>query len=308
MQAAFESASKTGEPLVSVMISTFNYGQFLPASVGSVLSQTYKNWELIVVDDGSTDNTASVMASFSRTPRITYVPRPHEGHVKAKNLGISMAKGEFVALLDADDVWDKEKLKKQIALFKEPAVGVVYCRLKFIGEDGQETGKEPDSKYLAPCRGRVTRRLYIDNFVPFSAAVVRKECFKKVGLLDESYTIGNDWDLWLRMSAHYDFDFVDEPLLLYRTGHGGQLSQKINLRHKCAEEIMRNFAKNFPRALSDADRRRAWAYTYTNRAFYFRSIDLKKSTYFYFKAIKEGFWRLSPFIGLMKNLVFWLRS
>ncbi len=270
---------------VTVVVTCYNYGCFLAGCLESILGQTYRNFEIILVNDGSTDNSEAVAAPFLSDPRITYIRQENRGQAVAKNTGLAAAMGEFVAFLDADDRWKADKLAKQMLLFEDQRVGVVFSLADLIDAEGIQIGPSSPGKYLQPRSGKVTNFLFMDNFVPFSSSLVRRECFKRAGNFDESLPMGIDWDLWLRISLHYQFVFVDEPLLLYRIGHPGQMSKKMEIRQSCSDRIMAKFIDENPGSVSKRTIRRAFAYSSLNRAYYFREIDLGKSFYFYLRAI-----------------------
>lgn len=222
-------------PNVSVVMAAKNYARFLPAAVESVVGQTFPDWELLVIDDGSSDHTPHAVRRFLADPRIRYFRSDRLGQPRAKNLGIGLARGEFVAFLDADDAWLPTKVEKQLALFPDrPDVGVVFCRRKLMDEEGKLL---PARLQPAPPRGRVLGRMFVQNFVCFSSAVVRREVFARVGAFDPQWDLAIDYDLWLRVARHHGFDFVDEELVLYRTGHGN-LSKKLADRVATAFSIM----------------------------------------------------------------------
>jgi glycosyltransferase involved in cell wall biosynthesis len=288
-------------PTVSVVVSCYNYAAFLPAAVESALRQTYPSVEVIIVDDGSTDDTPAVAARLAADPRVRYVRQEHRGQAAAKNTGIGLATGAFVAFLDADDRWRSQKLERQIPLFADPGVGVVYSRMRPISADGKPLDSRDTAAARQPHRGRVCEPLFIDNFVPFSSAVVRREVFERVGRMDRRLSMGIDWDLWLRASLHFSFDYVDDELLDYRVGHAGQMSKRQEERHGWAEAIMTRFLKENPRAISPAVVRRAWRHTFNSRGYYYRSRDLAKSTLFYLRSLKVSPLQIDALRGLAGN-------
>jgi glycosyltransferase involved in cell wall biosynthesis len=237
------------QPLVSVVMAAKNYARFLPEAIESVLAQSFADWELLIIDDGSTDATPTAARPFLADPRVRYFRADKLGQPRAKNLGIGLARGEFVAFLDADDAWEPTKLEKQLAVFRDnPGVGVVFCRRSLIDESGRAlvgpavpaTAKTagtagPTSPPLP--RGRVLPAMFVQNFVCFSSAVVRREVFAHVGRFDPQWDLAIDFDLWLRVARHHGFDFVDEELVKYRTGHGN-LSKKLLDRVDTAMSIM----------------------------------------------------------------------
>jgi glycosyltransferase involved in cell wall biosynthesis len=211
-----------------------NYARFLPAAVESVFAQTYPDWELLVIDDGSTDATPAAVRPYLADPRVRYVRSDRLGQSRAKNLGIGLSRGRFVAFLDADDAWRPTKLAKQLALFDNGDVGVAFCRRSLMDEQGAILPQMPTP---APPTGRVLTPIFVQNFVCFSSVVVRREVFSAVGAFNPEWDLSIDYDLWLRVARDYGFAFVDEELVAYRTGHGN-LSKKLADRVATAMSIM----------------------------------------------------------------------
>jgi glycosyltransferase involved in cell wall biosynthesis len=291
--------------MISVVITCYNYGKYLSGCLESVLDQTYRDIEIIIVNDGSTDDTDEVIKKYLSNPRVRYIKQRNAGQANAKNTGIRNASGEFVAFLDADDVWEKEKLEKQLRCFDNAEVGVVYCRAKYLNEDGNFTDFEMTPYYLQPRRGKVTEWFVFDNFVQFSSSIVRKECFERCGGFDEALKMGIDWDLWLRLSPVYQFDFVDEKLLYYRMGHAGQMSKNMDERYRCADRIIKNFLEKHPGYVSRWTIRKANAFTCCGRGEYYRTRDRKKSTFYFLSAIRHNPAEIGAYKGLIKNVVTW---
>jgi len=232
-------------PTVSVVMAAKNYARFLPAAVESVRAQTVADWELLIIDDGSSDHTPAAARAFLADPRVRYVRSDRLGQPRAKNLGVGLSRGAFVAFLDADDAWHPAKLEKQLAVFRgRPQVGVVFCRRSLIDEEGKPLTRPGQARPLAlPC-GRVLDEMFVQNFVCFSSAVVRREVFSHVGRFDPQWDLAIDYDLWLRVARHHRFDYVDEELVLYRTGHGN-LSKKVADRVATAFSIMHRAATRY---------------------------------------------------------------
>lgn len=288
---------------ISVVVTCYNYGRYLEACLNSVFRQTFKGIEIIVIDDGSTDNTGEVVKQFLNRPNFKYVYQENRGQASAKNAGIRNATGEYIAFLDADDLWVEEKLEKQIALFVPDSTGVAFSQSNYIDENGKLLNLKLHEQYLLPRKGRVTEFLFLDNFVPFSSAVVRRKCFERCGVFDESIKMAIDWDLWLRISTEFYFDYVNEPLLLYRIGHSDQMSKNIMERNNCCDIIMQRFLKNYPGLLSNNTLRKAYAFTYCNRGKFYRKYDIKKSIRYYLAALKQRPIEVGAYKGLLKILV-----
>lgn len=259
------------KPLVSAIIATYNMAEYLPSAVQSALAQTYKNIEVIIVDDGSTDNTQEVAKKLLSDIRVKYIVQENKGQASAKNRGVYESKGEYIAFLDADDMWVSEKLDLQIPIFsRSKSVGVVYAKLKYIDEKGQEL-LTILGDYMV-FRGKVSNQLFISNFVGFGTAVVKRECFERLGGFKEHIRMGIDYDLWLRFSTQYEFDYVDRPLLCYRVW-SGQMSNNCRGRYLSGIEIMNNFLKEFPGVINEETEKEAWAHTYVGFGQCLRKID-----------------------------------
>lgn len=251
----------TASDLVSVIVPSYNMAHFLPQAVQAALEQSYTNFEVLIVDDGSTDNTPEVVRQWQHNPRVRVHRQVNGGLSHSRNEGIARTSGPLIALLDADDIWVPEKLARQVALFQgRPEVGVVYSGWQRMDRDGRPLPTGPARLH----RGWVSGALLIENFVPASSAVVRRECFERCGGFDVALKTGEDYDMWLRLSPHYQFDFVAEPTIRYRIW-GGQMSTDYRARYATGIRTMQRFLDNNPDAVNRAVVRRAWAHTYTGR-------------------------------------------
>lgn len=281
---------------VSVIITCYNYATYLKSAIDSVLSQTVPVGEIIVVNDGSTDHTDDIMKSFESNSLIKYVRQSNKGQAHAKNRGVKEARGSWVAFLDADDLWKPSKIEKQLPLFQDAQVGVVYTRQQFIDQNGDIMSPQPNR--LPVVRGNVVSALLIDNFVPFSSAMIRKECGDAMGFFDESYEMSIDWDLWLRFATQYTFDYVNEDLLLYRQDHPGQMSRDMETRHACSDKIFSNFLKKYGDRLNPGDVREAMRYTYNTRGYSLRGVNPVQSYNYYVRSFMEDPFQLKALAGM----------
>jgi len=242
---------------VSVIIPTYNYGKYLRESVGSALGQTCPPDEVIVVDDGSTDGTPEVMRTLLADARLRYIRNEkNQGVAHARNLGIRISRGDVIGFLDADDIWRRDKLQLQLPLFQNPRVGVVYSLSEFF----DQTGVVPH-RHVRVYRGQILHALMTHNIVCASSAMVRRECFERVGLFDPSLPPAEDFDLWLRVAVEgYEFDYVNEPLVKRRVGHPS-LSCNRERHFQSAARIFTKFFrthKDDPRVTPEM-KRLAWA-------------------------------------------------
>ena len=198
---------------VSVVIPAYNKAELTVKSVESVLNQTYKNIEIIVIDDGSTDNTRQRLSTYAE--KIKYVYKKNGGACSARNLGIRLSTGEYIGLLDCDDSYLPNKIELSVDfLEKHSDFGLVHNAAFFVDE--KDTILRTFSHYKSQHIGWIAKRLIARNFICNSTVVVRKSCFEKVGLFDESIFTSADWDMWLRLVEQYKVGYINMPLTLYR--------------------------------------------------------------------------------------------
>lgn len=199
-------------PKVSVIIPTYNYGRFLPRALESVLSQTYTDYEIIVVDDGSTDETYQVVAEYKN--KVKYLTKENGGVATARNVGIQVANGNYIAFLDADDAWVPHKLAIQVEyLDNNPEFGMVYADMAHY-----VSGRKVHDAYLCErgykhiAQGWIFKNLLSECFIFTPTVLVRKSCFDVVGLHDPKLRTCQDIDMWLRIAEQYQIGFIDQPL------------------------------------------------------------------------------------------------
>lgn len=213
--AAKETSGKAADvdpPEVSVVIPTYNRAHLVGRAIESVLAQTFEDFEILVIDDASTDNTASVVEGYQDS-RIRYlVQSENRGVSAARNRGLREARGQFIAFLDSDDEWFPDKLEKQAAHFRQLSedVGLIYCGVETIDDKGETWIFHPEH------RGDVYRHMLFENAVHTGSGVmVRREVICSAGFFDEKIPAIEDWDYWVRIARFYKFDFVEEPLFRY---------------------------------------------------------------------------------------------
>lgn len=207
------------KPRVSVIIPTYNSERYIDAAIKSVLSQTHAPAEIIVVDDGSTDGTAVALQPYREL--IRYVHQKNSGEPAARNRGLREAGSEYIAFLDADDVWHPNKLELQMAYFEaHPDCAFVYTDMSTFDESGTIDASMKERFQMKLQEGWIFEALFMRTLFGSGSVVLRKECFEKVGHFDESFLIGSDYEMWLRISRVFQAGFVDKPLLLYRQHPG----------------------------------------------------------------------------------------
>lgn len=218
-------------PKVSVFIPNYNYARYLPHCLDSILAQTYQDIEIVIVDDGSTDNSHEVLMEYQRRfpQKIHY--HWHPGHANkgvsaTSNLAISKAQGDYLAWTGADDVWYPEKLELQVEqLNHDPCLGMVYSYADFIDSEGNvlpgragidiTSDPNPVGRMLQSCHP------------PAMTTVIRRKCLEDIGLIDDTLRAAEDWDLWIRVFLRWKVGFIDRSLVKYRI-HGNNLSKGID--------------------------------------------------------------------------------
>lgn len=205
-----------GEMDVSIIMPCYNAEATLSESIQSVLAQTHTAYELILIDDGSTDATRSIMEDYcSRDPRIRVLFNDkNRGVSYTRNYGVSQAKYDWIALLDGDDLWTPDKLDKQIALIEQhPDCVLFFTGSAFINVHGEKSG------YIFHARNRITNQdLMYQNLIPCSSVMVRRDVMLKYPM-DETYAVGEDYLTWLQILKDYGYAIgLDEPMLTYRVG------------------------------------------------------------------------------------------
>lgn len=208
---------------VSVVIPTYNREQYLPEAIQSVLNQSWHPAEIIIVDDGSTDATRECVTSLAEDSPVfmRFMYQENKGAAAARNLGIANAACRYIAFLDSDDLWYPNKLQKQYSLMlQNPQYSISHTREKWLRRGEYLNQKK---KHL-PRHGDIYAHCVQLCAVGMSTVMVKKDVFSEVGLLDERYLCCEDYELWLRISARYQFLLVDEPMTVKQGGREDQLS------------------------------------------------------------------------------------
>jgi len=227
-------------PLISVIIPVYNGQKTIRETIESVLKQTFTDFEIIVINDGSKDATLEVVERI-QDPRIKLFSYPNAGQAASRNRGFSHAVGDFIAFLDADDLWTPDKLEAQLkALQDNPQAAVAYSWTDFIDESG---------KFLRPgaylsVTGDVYKNLLVVNFLENgSNPLIHAQALTQVGEFDELLPPAEDWDMWLRLAARYQFVVVPSPQILYRQSTSSMSSKVELFSAQCLEVIERGFAR-----------------------------------------------------------------
>jgi glycosyltransferase involved in cell wall biosynthesis len=232
-------------PTVTVIVPAFNAERYLGEALASIRDQTLKDLEVIVVDDGSTDDTINVAERFANALPLSIVCQSNRGPSAARNTGIRQATGRFCAFLDADDIMDRELLQAQVKRFQsDPELGLVFTDITTFDEGGIIN---PSHWNFARKRGDrpVIDRLLLDNFVTTSTVMARRDCILQAGLFPENRRIAEDYELWLRMAVRWKVGIIERALLRYRYRHGSLSYYKLNST-RCALDVVETFWRDHP--------------------------------------------------------------
>lgn len=244
------------EYFVSIVIPNYNYGNYIGETIQSVLDQTYRNFEIVVVDDGSTDNSVEVVHGFGDKVRLIEQKNQHLS--AARNTGIRAAKGNWIAFLDSDDLWHPRKLEFQIEALKNNQSWF------FVGANALGENDYPDYDVIKP----VFRETKLEEFLVYtpmsgSDALVKKSCFDEVGFFDTSLRSSEDREMWLRLSTRYCGGVVDVPLWRYRK-HSAQMNRDVQTILSTHKKVIQKYFRAHNTSLSV--RRMAWAHYYYSAA------------------------------------------
>ena len=231
----------SGVPAVSVVLATYNQARWLAGAIETVRAQTFPDWELLVADDGSTDETGAVVARHAADTRIRHLPGPHAERCVARNRALAVARGDLVAFLDTDDRWHPEKLARQVAALEgTPVAGFCYTVARFVDAEDQPL---PIRKPPVALAGNLFSALLHGNFVILASVVARRKLVMDVGGFDETLAVCGceDWDLWIRLARERPVAVVDDELTRYR--HPGSTS---------AEQLLQSGLAVLERRYADA--------------------------------------------------------
>lgn len=248
-------------PHVSVIIPAYNAEAFITETVQSALDQTYQDLEVIVVDDGSKDGTVAALEQFGNRIRVHL--QPNGGVAKARNMGVGLAKGSWIAFLDADDLWLPQKLERQLACSSAP---MTFTDRFNIGSRGDLPEIQSD---VTPMRGGdlFVPLMKDGNFITNTSVVMRRALFERMGGFYTGLNGTEDWDLWIRIAEHHEIGFLPEPLVRYRFHPGGLSRNFTKMGRERMQVITRGLALERGRTLDWRIRRQIWAETWRTNGY-----------------------------------------
>ena len=238
------------KPKISVIIPTFNRARYIGEAIRSVQGQTLKDWEMIIIDDGSTDDTEKIVHEIAKSdPRISYFKNEKNlGIAKTRNRGLSLAQADYVAMLDSDDKWiSSDKLAKQLEAFvKNEKLGIVGVNARFIDESGKVVGKNTN---FPSDDAEIRKTELYRNILMQSGLLIKKEAIEKAGGYDSKFTICDDHDLWLKIGMDWQFMILPSVDLSYRI-HKSGITKAKHFKTACEEiKILFKFKGGYPRFL-----------------------------------------------------------
>ena len=243
---------------VSVIIPTYNSARYLGEAVDSVLAQTFPDFEVLVIDDGSSDETETMMRRYR--PPVRYIRQKNSGVALARNRGISESHGRYVAFLDADDTWLAHKLEKQIeALAGASGAGFCYSAFTVVDSDLKPVSVSRSKRQASALEDLLLRGNVVGSVC---TVLCERALFDTLGGFDPALSQCADWDMWVRMAAHTEFTYVDDPLVTYRH-HGGMMSRNAALLESDSLRVLeKGFALSGLSGSLRAGRRAAFARNY----------------------------------------------
>jgi len=263
----------TKGPLVSVITPTYNRSEFIEETVKSVLGQTMEDFEFLIIDDGSYDDTKSVLDSYLADDRIRYFYQENQGQSVARNIGLKNSRGRFICFIDSDNVWLPDKLAVQISMMQDnPSVDVIYGDCILIDKQSREVGVKNIRRYS----GHIAPQMLKDNCVSMNTAMARRQCFDELGGMNGKRRVADDYDLWLRFSAKYKFLYVPEYFAKYRV-MDDQISSDKRRRFEANERIIHDFLQEFPEAVTARQAKDGLATFYARKARYYATISERRT-------------------------------
>ena len=276
--------STNQRPLVSIIMPAYNAEKYIQESIESVLAQTYQNWELLIVNDASTDNTKAIINNYLSDPRIKIINhQKNKGLAQTRNTGIEQSTGEYITFLDTDDLWTPAKLERQIEYHRQyPEFPVSHTNYIIFKENGEI--RRPLRLRFKPSftmRGQLYKRLLAENMIGVLTVMIRADILKSFGGFDGTLRSAEDHDLWLRLSkVNIPFGYINESLARYRV-HGNSLSRAISKFKRERKKLLAKHVGIKP----DANRnsRIAWSNYYHHFAFEYKAKKQPKLALRYFE-------------------------
>ncbi len=279
-------------PKVSVIMPVYNGEKFLAEAIESVLNQTYSDLELIVVNDGSTDRSQEIIDSFS-DPRLRKIRQANQGQASARNRGLKVSKGKFIAFLDQDDLFLLHCISERLKFFQNSTFDFVYNDFVVIDDKGDIISQSGlQWRNTSPLQSKCFKELFLKGtFIVPSSVMLRRDLFNKIGFFDEKLWGTDDYDLWLRVSYSYAFGFIPSSLIKYRIHDQNFSGNTLEMEKRTARVLLKavNTFANIEELIGTKEmRNRLYSQCFDVAYNYLRQGDLKSARYWLKKAWQWG--------------------
>lgn len=296
-------------PPVSIILPVYNGEEFIEDAIESVLGQTYENWELIIINDGSTDNSEQIIKNFLSNNRLKYFENHgNKGISSTRNRGLKKSTGEYIAFLDQDDLWEKNKLEVSISHFnnKRDKLGLVYSEANILNcTEQSEIIRVSSGAPNGLPRKRFIEKLFLKNFIKsMSQVVISKKTFQEVGLFDERLSVADDWDLYLRLAGKFSFQKIPKVLTTIRR-HGENTSDEktLEMKRESLEIILPKCLELYPFLNKVLKVKKAKILYSMGRVYHDRG-QYKKARGLYLDAVSNYKWlNLKLYLGYLASLL-----
>jgi glycosyltransferase involved in cell wall biosynthesis len=230
---------------VSISIPCYNEERWISETIESVLNQTFSDFELLLVDDGSTDNTADIISEYTDDPRVRYIYQENQGFAGARNTGLEEGDGDYYAFIGADDMWKPTKLEQQVAFLEANDTDIVHSNAEHIDEDGEVFERRHENKPPEQTDMRdFIRDLFFRSFICIQSVLCRESAIEGERF-DEDLSINCDHDMWLRLAGDNDFGYIDECLVEKRF-HGGNISSNYEVLFDQRKRLVEKTVRRYP--------------------------------------------------------------
>ena len=284
------------EITVSILMPVYNGEKYLSEAIESALAQTYQNFELLIVNDGSTDNSAAIIKPFLKDSRVIYIEQKNAGVAAARNTAIKHARGQYFGFLDQDDLWLNNKLEVQIAaLEQDESVALVHSRQDFIDSHGNKI----DYEWITGGSGYCFRDNFIKNRIAVLTVLIRKTIIDEIGLFNEQLSGADDYEMWLRITLKYPIKYIDQALAFYRF-HDNNVS-KDSFRMTITDlKAINTILSDYPEALKLAGKNTVRARLHELHSqlgdwYSWHDQDFRQGRLYYWLAILNNFFVLRPY-------------
>ena len=297
-------------PQVSVIIPTYNSAEYLPATIDSVLNQSFKDLEIIIVDDGSTDNTREVVSSI-KSDKISYIYQDNSGGPsRPRNVGIKAAKGQYISIFDSDDIMVPDKIEQEVAFLESsPQLGLVFadCKHNFVkhgevSENYKDRLKEGYERFWAMNKQDMGGNCYIinsedayhtffyDNFISTSSVVIPRNVLEKTGGFDEDLKNADDCDMWFRITRNYDIGFINITSHYYRL-RGGSITfrQGPSLAENKVKALRKQLETDLPLSVRKQAKKRIAKNLFGIGYHFQKNRNMKRGRHYYVLCLREHF-------------------